>query len=329
MTIDRSMAARNAWHNAHPPAPTRMDLRRLKYFFAVAEELNIGRAAARLHISQPPLTRQIRALESQLGVELFVRTAKGMELTQAGEIFKEDAGQIRMLVEAAIDRAQRAGEGRLGRLDVAIFGTAIYDTIPKLLEDFRNRLPGVNIVLHTMNKNEQIDALRQRRITVGFNRMMPALPDIGCELVATETLMAVLPERHPLADLEAVPMRALAELPMVMFPNVGRPNFIDRVIELCRHQGFEPRIAQEVGDAVTGIALVARGFGVTLIPQSAAASLRVAGAVYRPLSDRPEPVVDLICLYRANDRSALLQSFLDVVRAYRQSQSSLGMTEPG
>ena len=304
-----------------------MDLRRLKYFFAVAEELNIGRAAARLHISQPPLTRQIRALESQLGVELFVRTAKGVELTQAGEMFKEDAVQIRMLVEAAIDRAQRAGEGKLGRLDVAIFGTAIYDTIPKLLQDFRNRMPGVSIVLHTMNKNEQIDALRQRRITVGFNRMMPTLPDIGCELVATERLMAVLPEHHPLAALETVPLSALADLPMVMFPNVGRPNFIDLVIDLCKRQGFEPLIAQEVGDAVTGIALVARGFGVTLIPQSAARSLHLAGAVYRPLADRPEPLVDLICLYRASDRSALLRSFLDVVRAYRQAQLLLGDVE--
>ncbi|MBS0317603.1 MAG: LysR family transcriptional regulator, partial [Proteobacteria bacterium] len=163
-----------------------MDLRHLKYFLAVAEELNIGRAAARLYISQPPLTRQIHSLEEELGVELFVRTAKGVELTQAGEMFKEEASNIRMLVEAAIDRVQRAGEGKLGRLDVAIFGSAIYDIIPKLLQDFNNRLPGVNIVLHTMNKNEQIEALRQRRITVGFNRMTSPQPDIGRELVAME-----------------------------------------------------------------------------------------------------------------------------------------------
>ena len=121
-----------------------MDLRHLKYFIAVAEELNIGRAAARLHISQPPLTRQIRSLEEELGVELFVRTAKGVELTQAGEIFRDDASNIRMLVEAAIDRVERAGEGKLGRLDVGIFGSAIYDIIPKLLQDFRTKLPGVN-----------------------------------------------------------------------------------------------------------------------------------------------------------------------------------------
>lgn len=294
-----------------------MDLRHLKYFLAVAEELNIGRAAARLHISQPPLTRQIHALEEELGVELFLRTAKGVELTQAGEMFKEEATNIRMLVEAAIDRVQRAGEGKLGRLDVGIFGSAIYDLIPKLLQDFNKKLPGVNIVLHTMNKTEQIEALRQRRITVGFNRMTPPMPDIGRELVATERLFAVVPEEHPLAALKAVPIRALADYPLVVFPTVGRPNFIDRVLELCKQQGFEPTVSQEVGDAVTGIALVARGFGVTLIPESAATSLRVHGTTFRPLADAPQAVVDLSCLYRASDQSPLLKSFLAVVREHR------------
>lgn len=297
-----------------------MDLRHLKYFLAVAEELNIGRAATRLHISQPPLTRQIKALEDELGVLLFTRTAKGVELTQAGEMFKEEASNIRMLVEAAIDRVQRAGEGKLGRLDVGIFGSAIYDLIPKLLQDFNRKLPGVNIVLHTMNKNEQIEALRQRRITVAFNRMMPPLPDIGRELVANERLFVVLPEQHPLAAQEAVPFRALADHPLVLFPSVGRPNFIDRVIELCKQQGFEPRIAQEVGDAVTGIALVARGFGLTLIPESAATALRVQGTTFRPLADAPNAVVDLSCVYRATDQSPLLKSFLAVVREHRAAQ---------
>ncbi|MES2258002.1 MAG: LysR family transcriptional regulator [Pseudomonadota bacterium] len=297
-----------------------MDLRHLKYFLTVAEELNIGRAAVRLHISQPPLTRQIRALEDELGVELFVRTAKGVELTQAGEMFKEETSNMLTLFEAGIDRVQRAGEGKLGRLDVGIFGSAIYDVIPKLLESFRAKLPGVSIVLHTMNKNEQIEALRQRRITVGFNRMTPPIPDIGRELVLTERLFAVLQDTHPLAALTAVPFRALAEHPLILFPNVGRPNFIDRVTEMCKQQGFEPTIAQEVGDAVTGIALVARGFGITLVPESAATSLKIAGTVYRPFLDAPQATVDLSVLYRATDQSPLLKSFLAVVREYRMAQ---------
>lgn len=297
-----------------------MDLRYLKYFLTVAEELNIGRAAARLHISQPPLTRHIKALEDELGVLLFTRTTKGVELTQAGEMFKEEATNIRMLVEAAVDRVQRAGEGKLGRLDVGIFGSAIYDLIPKLLQDFKRLRPGVNVVLHTMSKSEQIEALRQRRITVAFNRMMPPLPDIGRELVATERLFLVLPEQHPLASREAIPFRALADHPLVLFPNVGRPNFIDRVIELCKQQGFEPTIAQEVGDAVTGVALVARGFGITLIPESAATALRVKGTTFRPLADAPYAVVDLSCIYRVTDQSPLLKAFLAVVREHRTQE---------
>lgn len=295
-----------------------MDLRQLKYFLAVAEELNIGRAAQRLHISQPPLTRQIKSLEDELGVDLFVRTARGVELTQAGEVFKEEASNIRMLVEAAIDRVQRTGEGKLGRLDVGIFGSAIYDIIPKLLQSFRERLPGVNVVLHTMNKAEQIEALRQRRIAVAFNRMVQPEPDIRRELVATEPLYVVLPVGHSLAQGEGVPLRALAHEPMILFPNVGRPNFVDRVQDMCRQQGFEVEVAQEVGDAVTSIALVARGFGLTLIPESAAKTLVIEGTTYRRLTEAPQAVVDLSCFYRATDPSPLLQSFLAVVRAYRE-----------
>lgn len=297
-----------------------MDLRQLKYFLAVAEELNIGRAAIRLHISQPPLTRQIKALEDELGVDLFVRTVKGVELTQAGEMFKEEASNIRMLVEAGIDRVQRAGAGKLGRLDVAIFGSAIYDIIPKLLQEFRHRLPGVNVVLHTMTKNEQIEALRQRRITVGFNRMTPPEPDIGHELVTEEPLYAVLPLGHPEAAQAALPFDTLAQMPLVLFPNVGRPNFVDFVTDLWQRHGFEARIAQVVGDAVTGVALVARGFGASLIPESAARALTIQGTVFLPLSGAPDARVDLCCLYRRTDPSPLLKAFLAVIDDFREGR---------
>ncbi|MBK7059677.1 MAG: LysR family transcriptional regulator [Rubrivivax sp.] len=296
-----------------------MDLRQLKYFLVVAEELNIGRAAARLHISQPPLTRQIKAIEDELGTVLFVRTAKGVELTQAGEMFKVEANNIRMLIEGAIDRVQRVGEGKLGRLDVAIFGSAIYEIIPKLLQSFQQKYPGVRIVLHTMSKGEQIEALRQRRITVAFNRMIHDEPDIGRELVTIEPLYAVVPTDHPLAGTAAISLHRLVESPLVLFPNVGRPNFIDHVTALCKAQGLEAEISQEVGDAVTGIALVARGFGVTLIPESAARALTVEGARFLPLQDAPHAVVDLSCLYRATDQSPLLKAFLQVVKDYRSS----------
>lgn len=295
-----------------------MDLRHLRYFIAVAEEQNIGRAAARLHISQPPLTRQIQQLEEELGVQLFTRTPRGMELTPAGELLLEEARNIRAVVEQATERTQRAGQGKLGRLDVGIFGSAILDIIPKVLAEFRAAYPEVKIVLHSMNKSEQIEALRQRRISVGFNRVLTPLPDLATELVTTESLLLAISASHPLAELSVVPFASLAEHPLVLFPTGSRPSFIDRVIGLCQQVGFVPQISQEVGDVVSAIALVASGFGACLVSESTSV-LALPGVVYRPISGLPENArIDLSCVFRAEDRSPILAAFLEVVRAYRK-----------
>lgn len=297
-----------------------MDLRHLRYFVAVAEEENIGRAAARLHISQPPLTRQIQQLEEELGVTLFTRTPRGMELTQAGELFLEEARNIRALVEQATERTQRAGQGKLGRLDVGIFGSAILDAIPKLLLAFRNRYPDVKVVLHTMTKAEQIEALRQRRISVGFNRMLAPLGDLDIKQVTTENLLLAVPAEHPLANQPVIRFAELQDHPMVLFPTGARPSFIDKVIGLCTDSGFQPQISQEVGDAVTGVALVAGGFGVCLVPDSAT-TLQFPGVVYRQLTDTPPNFyVDLSCIYRKDDQSPILAAFLDTADNYREGR---------
>lgn len=299
-----------------------MDLRQLRYFIAVAEEQNIGRAANRLHISQPPLTRQIQQLEEDLGVQLFIRTPRGMELTQAGELFLEEARNIRSLVERATERTQRAGQGKLGRLDVAIFGSAILGTIPQILLAFRTKYPDVKIVLQPMTKAEQIEALRQRRITVGFNRMLTPYPDIASELIQLETLLVAINENHPLAAQASVSFRMLADNPLVLFPAAGRPNFVDKVMGLCQEMSFVPEITQVVGDAVTGVALVASGFGVCLVPESATV-LALPGVVYRPIADLPEHgKVDLSCIYRIDDQSPLLAAFLETARSYRGNTES-------
>lgn len=292
-----------------------MDFRHLRYFIAVAEEQNIGRAATRLHISQPPLTRQIQQLEGELGVQLFLRTPRGMELTAAGELFLDEARNIRAVVEQATERTQRAGQGKLGWLDVAIFGSAILGEIPRLLLRFRKAYPDVKMVLHTMTKGEQIEALRQRRINVGFNRMVAPLADIAIELVSTEPLLVAVNEGHPLASQPSVTFSQLAHHPLVVFPTGARPNFVDKVIRLCHEAGFVPEISQEVGDAVTGVALVASGFGVCLVPESATA-LALRGVVYLPIDDLPEHGrVDLSCIYREGDQSPILQAFLEVIRS--------------
>ncbi|MFG1374299.1 LysR substrate-binding domain-containing protein [Xanthobacter oligotrophicus] len=293
-----------------------MDLRHLRYFIAVAEEKNIGRAAVRMHISQPPLTRQIQQLEAELGVTLFIRTPRGVELTEAGELFLEEARNIRSVVEQATERTQRAGQGRFGRLDVAIFGSAILDIIPKLLLAYKNAFPDVKVVLHTMNKGEQIEALRQRRINVGFNRILTPTPDITAEIVTTEALLLAVHAAHPLAAHEVVPFYRLADYPLVLFPTGVRPSFVDTVMGLCHGAGFVPEVSQEVGDAVTGVALVASGFGVCLVPESATV-LAFPGVVYRPLGGLPAHArVDLSCIYRSDDQSPILAAFLEQMRQF-------------
>ncbi len=299
-----------------------MDLRHLRYFVAVAEEKNIGRAAVRLHISQPPLTRQIQQLEEELGVQLFNRTPRGMELTPAGELLLDEARNIRSVVEQATERTQRAGQGKLGRLDIAVFGSGILDAIPKLLLTFSRAFPDVKVVLHNMNKEAQIQALRQKRIDAGFNRFISPLNDIANEVVTTERLLLAVNEASPLAHQASIPLRALADYPLIVFPSGPRPSFVDNVMSLCQQAGFTPNVAQEVGDTVTGVALVASNFGVCLVPESAT-MLALCGVVYRPLTDLPENAgVDLNCIYRSDDPSPLLRSFLDTVRAFRRDRAA-------
>lgn len=294
-----------------------MELRHLRYFIAVAEERHIGRAATRLHISQPPLTRQIQQLEEQLKVQLFTRTPRGMELTPAGELLLEEARNIHAVVEQAAERTQRAGQGKLGRLDVGIFGSAILDTIPALLLRFRSAYPEVKVVLHNMSKDAQIAALRQRRIDIGFNRFIEPADDIANEIVITERILVALNADHPLARQPAVPFSVLADNPVIVFPTGPRPSFIDKVMNLCHRRGFIPQIEQEVGNTLTGVALVASNFGVCLVPESAS-KLALPGVVYRPVLDPPEDSgVDLNCIYRLDDPSPLLASFLDTMRAFR------------
>jgi DNA-binding transcriptional LysR family regulator len=258
------------------------------------------------------LTRQIQQLEEELGVQLLIRTSRGVELTQAGDVFLEEARNIRGLVEQAIERTRHAGAGKLGRLDIGIFGTGILGAIPKLLHLFRENHPNVRVLLHSMSKNEQIEALRQKRITIGFNRILTPQPDIASKLILREPLYLAMNEKHALLQTEKPSVTDLKKHPLVLFSAGARPNFADQVIELCRKFGFIPEIAQIVGDAATGVALVAGGFGISIVPESAT-SLQVPGVIYRPLVGYPDAIVDLSCIYRRNDQSAILLAFLDTI----------------
>lgn len=294
-----------------------MDIRQIRYFVAVAEEKNIGRAAKRLFISQPPLTRQIQQLEDELQVKLFERTAKGVVLTSAGTLFLNESRNILSLIEQAQERTQRAGKGQLGRLDIAIFGSGILNTIPDILQRFKTAYPGVNIVLHQMTKGEQIEALRQKRISVGFNRMLAPLPDIDSTQILQDKLMVAVKEDHPLAQQKEICIKELDNQPIIVYPKGARPNFVDLVSRIFQESGVSINIAQTVLDAVTGVALVSGGFGFCLIPSSASV-LKFPGVTYLTLVNLPaNATVDLSCIYLKDDHSPLLSAFLSIVHDYK------------
>lgn len=297
-----------------------MELRQLRYFIAVAQERNLSRAAVRLNLSQPPLTRQMHQLEADLGVRLFDRNSRGVALTEAGRLFLDDARNILDMMARAAARARSAQEGQIGRLEVAVFGSVMFDRLPRLLAKFRATHPGVELVFHTMSKGEQIEALRQGRIHAGFSRLTSSHPDIASEMLQHERMMVVLPQGHPLVKPRSLRVKDLADCPLVLFASGPRPNFIDAVYALFDRAGVRPTVGQTVEDAVTGVALVAAGFGICLVPESAS-YVRVPGVEFRALSDASHRLLDVNCIYRRADDSPVTAAFVRMVRDFGREQA--------
>jgi DNA-binding transcriptional LysR family regulator len=293
-----------------------MDLRQMRYFLALAQERNFARAADKLHMTQPPLTRQIRALEDDIGVELFVRTSKGVEMTEAGNALLEEVPNLLALARRAEERTVSAGRGLSGKLEVGIFTSSVLDVIPALLTRFHAQRPGVQIGLHTMSKAEQLEALRERRIHVGFNRLVPALPDIAVDVVLREKLVVGLYEGHPLCAKPAITLRDLAHAPMILYPNQPIAGLAQEIAAAFLREKVHLRVEQEVEDVLTCIALVSAGFGVCITTEPAM-NLRLPRMVFKPLRSDSLRDVELACLYRKDDRAPALRAFLDVVESFR------------
>ncbi|HFZ8993560.1 TPA: LysR family transcriptional regulator [Citrobacter freundii] len=246
-----------------------IELRHLRYFIAVAEELHFGRAAARLNISQPPLSQQIQTLEQQIGARLLARTNRSVALTAAGKQFLVDSRHILAQVKDAATRAERlhlgeAGEIRLGFTSSSPFIKAVSDT----LSLFRQHYPDLHIQTREMNTHQQIAPLNEGALDVGLMRNT-SLPDtLAWEMILQEPLVAMVPRAHPLAKKRVVTLRELANEPFVFFdPHVGT-GLYDDILGLMRRYNLSPTITQEVGEAMTIIGLVAAGLGVSILPAS-------------------------------------------------------------
>jgi LysR family transcriptional regulator, benzoate and cis,cis-muconate-responsive activator of ben and cat genes len=291
-----------------------MDLRQLKNFIAVAEERNIGRAALRMHLSQPPLTRQIQALENDLGVQLFTRTPRGVDLTQAGEALLKDARSICALADQAAERAQLAGQGQIGRLDIGVFGTAMFDVLPGFIQMH----PQVKLVLHHESTPAQVNALRQGRVLLVFERMLPNESDIDIELVARERVLVALHQSHRLATKKTITMQDLRDEAMIM-PSAPLSQLANVALDLCRASGFEPKLAQLAPDVVTGALMVSCGMGTMFVPESMR-NLQLPHLVCRPLKAQANAFMDLHCYYLKTERSPLLEALLQCVRSFRRGK---------
>ncbi|WP_118184522.1 LysR substrate-binding domain-containing protein [Paraburkholderia phosphatilytica] len=288
-----------------------MDMRLLRYFAVLADELHFGRAATRLHISQPPLSQQIRILEEEMGTALFVRSQHRVELTEAGKTLKEQVPLIFAQFERAIDLTRCAGRGEAGSLAIGIISSAMVDPLPRALRDFDTRHPQVRWTLHEMTPAAQIQALKEKRLDICFFRVMHEDPEIRSEVVMREPAVAVLPDAHPLA---AQPQLALCELAGERFISFGRQQSqLARYLhDCCVEAGFTPDIEQEVVEVHTLLCLVREGLGVALLPASAR-QLATGGVAFRPLA-APCPDVSMHARYRADDTSPVLALFLATVR---------------
>jgi DNA-binding transcriptional LysR family regulator len=288
------------------------DTRQLRYFVALAEQLHFGRAAAALHISQPPLSRAISGLEAQLGARLFARSRRKVELTPEGARFYDEAKRLLGQLERAAREVGAMASGESGRLRLGFVSLADYGVLPGLLKGFKAARPGVSLALREMLSPEQAAALAAGELDFGL-----LLPPVAGELehlvVQSEKFVAALPSRHAAARRGGrIAMRDLAGEPFVMVPREIAPGLYDIVAGLAARAGFAPRIAQEAIQMQTVVSLVSSGLGVAIVPASIA-NLGRKGVVYREITD-PHPRLDLWLAWRPGEPGATARDFLAQVR---------------
>jgi DNA-binding transcriptional LysR family regulator len=290
-----------------------MELRRLRYFVAVAEELSFNRAAQKLHISQPPLSNQIKQLEEELGVLLFERSSRGVRMTEAGELLLDEARRIFVQVDQTVNVVRRVGHGEVGRLTLGFVPSASNEVLPPILHTFRDRYPDVELFLREMRPDRVVQRLHDKQIDVGFLYLPLEDASLNIECVSREPLVLALAESHPLASKSRVELQALAEEPFILPARYPMPGLYGQVTKVCRQAGFVPKAVQkDVWLMQTIVGLVAGGIGVALVPASLR-NLHRRGVVYKSVHGL-SPTVELGVIWRRDDRNAVLDSFLRVVR---------------
>jgi len=303
-----------------------MELRALRYFVTVAEELHFGRAAKRLSMTQPPLSQAISGLERELGVRLLERTRRKVALTHSGAAFLGEARATLARAAQAVQAAQRAERGELGRLAVGYIAATAFTLLPLVLRDFSRSFPDVKLELREFTLPQQFEALRRSEIHVALLRPPVADAELASETIVEEPFVLALPARHPLAALRRVPARRLAPEPFVMFPRQPGLVFHGLVMDFCLRAGFAPRVAQEANQTHTVVGLVSAGIGVALVPASTQ-RIGLAGVVYRPLREKT-PSSRTAVAWRRLDTAPVVKAFLGVARRVAKQVNSVAAIHP-
>jgi len=292
-----------------------LELRQLRYFVTVAEELHFGRAAARLHMTQPPLSQAIAALEDTLGAPLFLRNRRQVVLTDAGAALLPEARRLLDAASALPDLVRRAAAGKSGRLALSFVTPADYSVLPPLLRDYSAAYPNVQLVLQEATTDVQIDDLLHERIDAGL--VIPPLSDkAGAQLDYMKVLEEPLVLCAPVGALPAgsgpVDLRTLRTLPLIIFPRKSAPALHDAILSCFHEAGLSPEIGQEAIQMQTIVSLVSAGMGLALVPQSVSNLMR-PGVEYRALAG-PTPLVELGLAWRRDNASPVLRGFLELLR---------------
>lgn len=296
-----------------------MELRHLRYFLAVAQELNFRRAAEVLGMAQPPLSSQIRDLENELGVKLFRRVPKGAELTEAGVAFLSAVPVVFEKIEHAVKTARKGNRGEIGQLRVGYTGSAAFNqVVPRSVLAFRRAYSAVEVTLQELNTPHLLDQLNRRMLDAAFIRPgAESPPGFTVTLLDEEPMMVVVPAGHRLARKYAVELSELRSESFVMFSRALGPGIFDEVMDACRRAGFEPEIAQSAPQITSIANLVAVELGVSLVPAQVANS-NVPGVVFLPIKGLA-PVARLSLAVRRDDRSSITRNFQSLVRRIAKS----------
>ncbi len=293
-----------------------MELRHLRYFVAVAEELHFGRAAVRLNICQPPLSQQIKDLEAELGAPLFHRNNKKISLTDAGAAFLEDARHILHEAELASERVRGIAQGIVGRISIGFVLPAMDTFVPDAIREFRSENPGIEIRLVELGTLAQLIALDAGEIQVGVMRLFQQdTRGLVVKKIVQEPYILALPSKHPLASLKVVPLGKLDGESLILFPRRTHPALYDKVIACCSAAGCTPTISQETTTKYTAIALVAAGMGLTLVPTSAKRQRR-PGVAYRKIAG-DLPMVELSLVWKEGMDSPALNKLAETILGMR------------